>query len=54
MLLARFADEAELRRYCDENRWILIANRGGLGWARDDDGQGLKQPDKLQRMECPN
>lgn len=46
-LLARFPDEAELRRYCDKHQWELVANRGGLGWARDKGGKELTQPVKV-------
>jgi len=48
-LLARFPDEAELRRYCDRHQWELMANRGGLGWARDKGGKELRQPVEVPR-----
>ena len=43
LLLARFPDESQLRRYCEQNQWELQMNRGGLGWARDKGGKELRQ-----------
>ncbi|WP_010588265.1 hypothetical protein [Schlesneria paludicola] len=48
-LLARFPDEAELRRYCERHQWELMANQGGLGWARDKGGKELRQPVEVPR-----
>lgn len=44
ILLGHFQNEEELRAYCVTNKWELQRNIDGLGWARDDGGEGLLQP----------
>ncbi len=51
LLLARFAQETDLLRYCQIHHWKLEFHRGGFGWARDLGGKGLPQPVTVPRIQ---
>lgn len=51
LLLARFANDEDLERYCRAHGWRLERQNHGLGWARDAGGSGLAQPVQTPRLQ---